>query len=40
MAELHINNGWNFKWTNEEDDIIRQYYPKNGANKVHEILKN
>lgn len=40
MAELHINNGWNFKWTNEEDNIIRQYYPKNGANKVHEILKN
>lgn len=40
MADLHINNGWNFKWTDKEDNIIRKYYPKNGANAVHEILKN
>lgn len=40
MAGLHINAGWNFKWTNEEDEIIRKYYPKNGANAVHEILPN
>ena len=40
MAGLHINAGWNFKWTNEEDEIIRKYYPKNGANTVHKILPN
>lgn len=40
MAGLHINAGWNFKWTNEEDEVIKKYYPKNGANAVHEILPN
>lgn len=40
MAGLHINNGWYFKWTEAEDDIIRKYYPKSGANTVHKILKN
>ena len=41
MADLHINQnnkGWQFLWTKYEDDIIRQYYHKNGYEKVLEFL--
>ena len=41
MADLHINNkGWEFAWSNFEDQIIREYYPKNGYQKVLELLPN
>lgn len=26
--------GWLTKWSEEEDEVIRQYYPKNGWQKV------
>lgn len=32
--------GWLAKWSEEEDEVIRQYYPKNGWQKVHQILPN
>lgn len=35
MADLHINN---YYWSQYEDDIIREYYPKEGYKKVNEIL--
>lgn len=40
MAGLHIENnkGWQFKWEFWEDNIIKEYYPKNGVNKVLELL--
>ena len=37
MADLHINQnnkGWQFRWTKDEDDIIREYYHINGYKKV------
>lgn len=32
--------GWLSKWSEDEDEIIRQYYPQNGWQKVHQILPN
>ena len=28
MADLHINQnkGWQYRWTQDEDDIIKKYY--------------
>lgn len=42
MADLHNNEnkGWEFKWTDYEDNIIKEYYPQNGYEKVLEILPN
>ena len=43
MADLHINQnnkGWQFRWTKDEDDIIREYYHINGYKKVLEFLPN
>lgn len=40
MANLHINSqcGWKYKWTEDEDDIVRKYYPCNGWKEVHKFL--
>ena len=42
MANLHINSqcGWKYKWTKEEDDILRKYYPLNGWVEVNKYLPN
>lgn len=32
--------GWATKWSEEEDEVIRQYYPQNGWQRVHQILPN
>ena len=42
MANLHIDTqcGWKYKWTEEEDNIVKKYYPINGWEKVHELLPN
>lgn len=32
--------GWSTKWSEEEDEIIRQYYPQNGWQKVYQMLPN
>lgn len=37
MADLHINKR-NCCWTQYEDEIIRQYYPKEGYKKIIELL--
>ena len=41
MADLHINKktGWNAKWQQYEDDLIKQYYSF-GAKEVHKYLPN
>ena len=35
MANLHIDTqcGWKYKWTEEEDNIVRKYYPNILRNK-------
>lgn len=39
MTDLYINNkGWQFSWTNEEDDVIREYYPISGTSGVQKYL--
>lgn len=42
MADLHINNnkGWSYKWSDEEDNLIKKYYPLNGASEVKKFLDN
>ena len=37
MADLHINNnkGWSFKWSDEEDDLIKKHYPLNEIGRAH-----
>lgn len=41
MAELHIDNkGWKYQWSTWEDEIIKEYYPKNGYEKVLKLLPN
>lgn len=36
---MDINKrGWLSKWSIEEDEIVKQYYPQNGWQKVHQIL--
>lgn len=36
---MEINKrGWLSKWSEDEDEIIRQYYPQNGWQKVHQML--
>jgi hypothetical protein len=44
MADLHINKnnnkGWQFKWTQEEDDLIIKYYQSNGYEKLLDLLPN
>jgi hypothetical protein len=40
MADLHINNnkGWQFKWEEWEDDIIREHYTSNGYEYILKLL--
>lgn len=42
MADMHINSnkGWQFRWTAEEDKILKTHYPQNGYLKVQELLPN
>ena len=42
MADLHINQnkGWQFRWTKEEDEILRKHYHSGGYEKVLEFLPN
>lgn len=42
MADLHINQnkGWKYRWTQEEDDIIRKYYSLKGYDELEKMLPN
>ena len=34
------NGGWSTKWTREELNILKQYYPIGGVDKVQKLLPN
>lgn len=42
MADLHnnIKKGWNAKWQEYEDEIIKQHYPSYGYKGVQKYIKN
>lgn len=41
MADLHINKkGWGFKWTPEEDRVIRENYASKGYEELERMLPN
>lgn len=41
MADLHINKkGWEFKWTPEEDRIIKENYTNKGYDELEQMLPN
>ena len=42
MADLHINTnkGWQYKWNDYEDSILKKYYPQNGFEEVQKYLPN
>lgn len=42
MADLHINQnkGWQYRWIQEEDDIIRRYYSIKGYDELEKMLPN
>jgi len=40
MSDVNINKGWSFKWSESEDEIIKQYYPSGGYTKVLEFLSH
>ena len=42
MADLHINRnkGWKYRWTQDEDDIIKKYYSTKGYDELEKMLPN
>ena len=43
MADLHINKnrgGWKYRWTQDEDNIIRRYYSTKGYDELEKMLPN
>lgn len=39
MSDVNINKkGWEYQWTADEDRVIKELYPKNGYDKVLELL--
>ena len=41
MADLHINKkGWEFQWTPEEDNIIKENYTSKGYDELEQMLPN
>lgn len=42
MADLHINRnkGWQYRWTQDEDDIIKKYYSIKGYDELEKMLPN
>ena len=42
MADLHINRnkGWRYRWTQDEDDIIKKYYSTKGYDELEKMLPN
>lgn len=41
MSEVNINKkGWKYQWSEYEDNILREYYPKGGYEEVLKFLPN
>lgn len=42
MTDMYINKntGWNARWKDYEDEIIKKYYPSHGANETSKYLEN